>query len=71
MSVAISGIRSSFTSLKFNRKLGKTKRKVHHMRYLDGSAAVEHSLGWQDLLGCRTFTSYLNSSHVGSSFKPL
>lgn len=41
------------------------------MRYLDGSAAVEQGLGWQDLSGCRTFTSYLNSSHVGSSFKPL
>ncbi|KAK4830199.1 hypothetical protein QYF61_009266 [Mycteria americana] len=62
-SAAISGIRNAFTSMKFNRQLGKTKIKVYCMKYLDGSAAVEQSLGWQDLSGCRTFTSYLNSSH--------
>ena len=45
MSAAISVIRNSFISVKFITKLGKTKGKVHHTRYLDGSAAVEQSLG--------------------------
>jgi len=44
-STAISVIRNSFTSVKSNTKLGKTKRKVHLTRYLDGSAAVELSPG--------------------------
>lgn len=77
MSAAISVIRNSIHISEIQHEIrGKknnkpNKGKVHHMKYLEGSAAVEQRLGWQNLLDFRMLISYLNSSHVGSSFKPL
>lgn len=63
MSAAFSVTRNSFTSMKFNTKLGKNQGKAHHTRYLNGSASVKQSPGVAGL-SCSTSTFPTWAAHL-------